>query len=66
MSTSRFVSRASALRFENMPSFFFCLGGCDDDEEDGGGTTTGMGVGEVDFGASSNFGFDDGRCCCGS
>lgn len=65
MSISRFVSRASALRFENMPSFFFGLGGFNDDDEDWGGKT-GMDVGDVDFGVSSNFGFDDGRCCCGS
>ena len=59
MSALRSVSRASALRFEKIPSFFFGVGGT---------TAAAAGVGLLAFGVSSIFGFGvgDGRCCCGS
>ncbi len=63
MRALRSVSRASALRFENMPSFFFGLGG--DDDDDVGTAAAGVAL-VVDFGSSSDFGFDVGGCCCGS
>ena len=63
MRALRSVSRASALRFENIPSFFFGLGGGGDD---GVGTAAAGVDWVVDFGASSNFGFDVGGFCCGT
>ncbi len=64
MRALRSVSRASALRFENMPSFFFGLGGGGDDDAVG---TAAAGVAlVVDFGGSSSVGFDGGDFGFGS
>ena len=58
MSALRSVSRASALRFEKIPSFFFGVGGTT--------AAAAAGVGLLAFGVSSIFGFGigGGRCCC--
>jgi len=62
MSLLRSVSRASALRFEKIPSFFFGGGG-----GGGDGVDTAAGAGLVAFGVSSDIGFGgDGGCCFGS
>ncbi len=64
MSLLRSVSRASALRFEKIPSFFFSGGGGGGGDE---GVGTDAGAGLVAFGASSDIGFGgDGGCCFGS